>query len=476
MRLRPKLYWIAVLYFAEGFPFGVAYDVWPVYFRKHGVSLAEIGLMSLLFLPYTLKPAWAPFVDRLGSRQAWIATCELVLAAITLVILGLDPTNTGWVLWTVLLSFTLFSATQDIAIDAFAVDVSTPKHSGAINGMRVSAYRVGLLASGGLVLILADWLGWRAAWFATAGVMVLMALAVLASPRVPRDRGEARAVKAPAASVEVWRIRLAAVAIALALLALAWWRGWGGLWVTFAVLGGAFALASFLDVTLLKWAFRREMLVVVVFILLYKLPDSTIGRMIKTFWVDQGLSTAEIGVVSYAVGAVLTVAGALVGGAFTTRWGIFKALLWMGIIQAFSNVGYVTVAAVHLPHAVLFLLPNGAPLTWHRIGIYSASMFESFAQGMSTAAFLAFLTNLCDKEHGATQFAILSALFALTRDLAGAVTGFGVQAMGYAVFFAFTALLAIPPLALLPWVRPRIRVGNGDDEDGDDEGDEEYAT
>jgi PAT family beta-lactamase induction signal transducer AmpG len=211
------------------------------------------------------------------------------------------------------------------------------------------------------------------------------------------------------------------------------------------------------------------MLVVVVFILIYKLPDSTIGRMIKTFWVDQGLSEAEIGVVSYALGAILTVAGALAGGALTTRWGIFKALLWMGVLQALSNFGYVAIAAIHLPHDLLFQLPNGAPLTWHRVGIYSASMFESFTQGMSTAAFLAFLTNLCDREHGATQFAILSALFALTRDVAGAVTGFGVQEIGYAAFFAFTALLAIPALAMLPWVKPRIRIGNGDE-------DEEPAT
>ena len=96
MQPRRALTWIAVLYFAEGLPFGIAYDLWPVYFRRHGVSLREIGLMSLLFMPWTLKMLWAPLVDRYGARQHWISSALVVLGGATLAMMPLDATNPSW--------------------------------------------------------------------------------------------------------------------------------------------------------------------------------------------------------------------------------------------------------------------------------------------------------------------------------------------------------------------------------------------
>jgi len=131
--------------------------------------------------------------------------------------------------------------------------------------------------------------------------------------------------------------------------------------------------------------------------------------MVKPFWVDRGYSLEEIGLISVSLGTVLTIAGALAGGWFTNKKGILNALLWLGLAQLVSNLGYVAVAAFELP----------------RESIYVASVVESFTQGLGTAAFLSFLMNLCDKEHAASQYAILSALFALTRDVVGASPGSG---------------------------------------------------
>jgi PAT family beta-lactamase induction signal transducer AmpG len=183
------------------------------------------------------------------------------------------------------------------------------------------------------------------------------------------------------------------------------------------------------------------MVPVLAFVLLFKVGDSTLGRMVKPFWVDQGYSLKEIGLISVSLGTVLTILGALAGGWLTNRFGIFRALLWLGLAQLVSNLGYVAVAAIDLPRA----------------SIYVASIIESFTQGLGTAAFLSFLMNLCDKEHAATQYAILSAMFALTRDVAGAFTGIGVESFGYAVFFSLTTVLALPALALLPLIKPRIK-------------------
>lgn len=389
MTRRKVLFWIAVLYFAEGLPFGLAYDVWPVYFRVHGVSLREIGLMSLLSLPWTWKLLWAPLVDRFGSRQLWITVCLAVLGAATLALVPLDPSNPTVVMWGVLLLFTTASATQDIAIDAYAVDVATPDTVGSINGTRVSAARVALMAGGGGVVFLADLLSWQTLWVGIAGVFVALSGLAWISPRVPLEAAARRDALRP----------------------------------------------------VMHWVFRWQMVPVVGFVLLYKIGDSTLGRMVKPFWVDRDYSLAEIGLISVSLGTVLTIVGALAGGWFVNRYGIFRALLWMGLAQLVSNLGYVVVAAIDLP----------------RQSIYAASIVESFTQGLGTAAFLSFLMNLCDKEHAATQYAILSALFALTRDVAGAFTGIGVEALGYATYFAVTTALALPGLALLPVIRPRIR-------------------
>ena len=389
MTKRKVLFWIAVLYFAEGLPFGIAYDVWPVFFRVHGVSLREIGLMSLLSLPWTWKLLWAPLVDRYGNRQHWVTACLFVLGATTLAILPQDASQPSFLMWSTLLLFTTASATQDIAIDAYAVDVSSPKTIGSINGARVSAARVALMVGGGGFILLADFTSWNSLWVALAVVFFLLAGAAWLSPRVPLEASERRHPLAP----------------------------------------------------VLRWLLRWEMVPVLAFILLFKVGDSTLGRMVKPFWVDEGYSLKEIGLISVSLGTVLTILGALAGGWLTNRFGIFRALLWLGLAQLVSNLGYVAVAAIDLPRA----------------SIYVASIIESFTQGLGTAAFLSFLMNLCDKEHAATQYASLSAMFALTRDVAGAFTGIGVESFGYAVFFSLTTVLALPALALLPLIKPRIK-------------------
>jgi PAT family beta-lactamase induction signal transducer AmpG len=379
--LRRKLFWIAVLYFAEGLPFGLVYDVWPVYFRAHGVSLTAIGFMSLLSLPWTLKLLWAPAVDRWGERQHWMVGALLVLGACSLLLPTLDPRGPTLLLWGCMLLFTLASATQDVAIDAYAVDLALPGEEGAINGVRVTAARVALLLGGGGIITAAGIWGFPPLFVATGVLFLLLAALAWQSPRVPVGEGRTRGSLAP----------------------------------------------------VLRWLARPAMLPILAFTLLFKLGDSTLGRMVKPFWVDRGYTLAEIGLVSVTLGTVLTILGALAGGWFTSRFGIFSGLLWLGLAQMVSNLGYVAVALLPLP----------------RESIYAASALESFTQGLGTAAFLSFLMRQCEKEHAATQYALLSATFALSRDLVGAFSGLGVDKLGYGAYFALTTALAIPGLLLL---------------------------
>jgi PAT family beta-lactamase induction signal transducer AmpG len=381
--------WVVLLYFAEGFPYGVYLDVWSVYFRAHGVSLKEIGLMALLGMPWTLKFLWAPLVDRYGDRRRWIAACLLAMAALLAMHPLFDAAHPPAAFWAVMLLFTIASATQDIAIDGHTIAMLPDEEVGAANGIRVSAYRGAIIASGGGIVLGAGVFGWTPMWIVGAALLCVLAPVVLRAP-----------AGAPVAPEERRRF----------------FRG------------------------LAEWIVRPGSIAALFFILLYKLGDQAITPMIKPFWVDRGLSLAEIGFVSTTLGVVFTVLGALLGGFLTTRWGLLRSLLVLGIAQVVPNLGYAACAAFHA----------GRP------GIYAASIAESFGQGLGTAAFLTLLMRLCDRERAATQYALLSALFALTRHVSGAASGFAAARFGYGAFFAYTFLLAVPGLALIPFLRRRL--------------------
>jgi len=383
-----RMRWVTILYFAEGFPYGVFREVWSVYFRAAGVSLKEIGLMDLLGLPWTIKFLWAPLVDRYGDRRKWIAGCLVVMGALMALHPVFDAGRPGLAFWTVLLLFTFASATQDIAIDAHTIAFLPKEEVGAANGIRVSAYRVAMIASGGGIVLAAGFFGWPAVWVAGGLVLALLAPVIL---------------RAPAAALRVEEKRL-------------FFR------------------------PLFEWIRRPGSVPALLFVLLYKLGDQAIVPMIKPFWVDRHLTLAEIGLISTTLGIVFTILGALLGGFLTTKWGLLKALFILGIAQVLPNLGYAACAA----------LDAGRP------AIYATSILESFGQGLGTACFLTMMMRLCDKEHAATEYALISALFSLARHISGAASGFAAARFGYAAFFAFTFLLAIPGLILIPFLRKRL--------------------
>jgi PAT family beta-lactamase induction signal transducer AmpG len=172
------------------------------------------------------------------------------------------------------------------------------------------------------------------------------------------------------------------------------------------------------------------------FVLLFKAGDAALMVMAPTYWLDRGLTLSEIGLISTTLGILLSIVGALVGGVLVARRGLFTALVVGGIAQAVSNGGYLLVAAFEVG----------------RWGLYPTALVESFCQGLGTAAFLSFLMLLCHREHAATQFALLTALYGFARDLVGALSGFGAEHLGYTAFFAGSCLVALPGLALLPVV------------------------
>jgi PAT family beta-lactamase induction signal transducer AmpG len=385
---RRKLGIVALFYFVEGTPVSVLWEVLPVYLRLQGLSLRAIGGLRLLELPFSLKLLWSPLVQRFGDRRSWITACMLVVAAAVAAVPLVDAARLPWLLMILVLVLTLASATQDMAIDSYTVALVDARERGAANGIRAGAYRVALVLVGGGLVTLAAWLPWPGLFLFAAIVCVALGLAARWAPDLP----------VPAEVRQHW---------------LAPFIGWLATWRALPLVG---------------------------FVLTYKLGEFAIGPMVKPFWVDRGRSLLEIGVVPTALGIVLSIAGALVGGAFITRYGVFTSVWALGIPQAVSNLGYAVVAASSLPGPA----------------IYAASVIDSFSGGLGTAAFLALLMAICDREGATIQYAFLTSLFSLTGRLAGAVSGLGVERWGYGEYFAITFLVSLPGLMLVPWLKSWI--------------------
>jgi PAT family beta-lactamase induction signal transducer AmpG len=386
--LRTKLLWVAAFYFASGFPFGVATELLPVYYRQRGVSLTDIGLLSIIALPWTFKFLWAPLVDRVSTYKRWLLGVQLGLAVTMLALLMADPARAMPLLWIVLLAMATLSATQDIVVDAYTIRLLDTREYGAANGVRVTAYRVAMLVAGGLLLAAAGRLGWPTIFVIGAGAM--LALTAISFTIPSSDIPRATTAGGLRDLVDPLRELLTLPAVGAVLL----------------------------------------------FVLTFKLGDISLIPMTKPFWVDRGFSTESIGGAS-TVGIIAAIAGALVGGALTTRWGIFTALWSLGLVQALSNLGYWAASQMPAVESVL----------------YSTILLEQFTYGLGTAAFLSFLMSLCSKRFAATQYALLSALFRVGGVIAGAISGAITQHVGYGTYFLITFLLALPAFSLLPWIR-----------------------
>ena len=374
----------AALYFSEGLPFGIVTELMPLYLRLHHVALTAIGSLSTVGLAWTLKVFWSPLVDTFGTYRRWIAAAVLTMMVVA-VGFALMPETVGREFWILVTIFVIASATQDIAIDAFTIRITPKEMLGPVNSIRVTAYRIAIIAGGGGLAAVGGRFGWSSA-FGTGAA--LFAIVLIVALWLPDDRGE-RAERQ----------------------------------------------SLFRD--LAEWARRPRAAVLLTIVFLYRLGELAIVTMIKPYWVDRGYSAAEIGTITTVVGVTVSVAGVLAGGAIVARFGLYRALLWLGIAQTMSNLGYALVATIHAG----------------RWAIYAAAVVENFGFGLGTAAFLAFLMAICDRERAATEYAMLTATFGLTRAMIGPVSGWIAQNAGYPTFFWSTVFFGAPALFLLPLVK-----------------------
>jgi len=395
---QPKMAALLLLGFSSGLPLLLTSRTLQAWMTMEQVNLSAIGAFSLVGLPYSLKFLWAPLLDRFvppffGRRRGWLALSQ---GAIALALLALGVQNPqqglqGVAIAAVLVA--LLSATQDIAADAYRTDVLTPREMGAGAAIFVLGYRGALLIAGGAALVLAD----RFTWPVTYSMMaVLMAGCILLSWLAP----EPTAPQQPPASLSE------------------------AVWLPFK---------DFLD----RYHWQRG-LAILAFIVLYRLGDSMVNNMALPFLLQTGFSQTEVGAIQGVMGLIATIVGSLTGGAILSQIGIGRSLWVFGGLQALSNVAYLILAWVGKNATAMVLAIN----------------VENFCGGLATAGFTAFLMSLCNARFSATQYALLSSLMAVSRDLFSAPSGALAQQLGWPGFFLLTIGAALPGLALLPWFAP----------------------
>jgi PAT family beta-lactamase induction signal transducer AmpG len=396
---------IGLLGFSSGLPLLLTASTLAIWLRLEDVSLAAIGLFSLVRTPYTFKFLWAPLIDHLplplltgwlGRRRSWALFSQVLLMAAIAALGGSSPGEAPILTAILACTVAFCSASQDIVIDAYRIESLAADEQGLGNGAIVLGYRVGLLAAGAGALWLAAVLTWPQVYGVMAALVAVGIVTILLT-------GEPEAQASEADSV-------------------------GRSWIETAV------YAPFAD-----FMRRPDWKVIFLFIVLYKMGDAYLGVMANPFYIEIGFSTVEIANVSKIFGLGATLVGALIGGILVKTRGILPSLLLCGVLQMLSNLVFAAQAAIG--HNVAFLVVTIA--------------VENVTGGMATTAFVAYLSALCSPAYTATQYALLSSLMAFARDILAASSGWAAEALGWVGFFIFSTVLAVPGLLLLVWLMRR---------------------
>jgi PAT family beta-lactamase induction signal transducer AmpG len=385
-----RMFIVMILGFASGLPLGLTGGTLQAWMKTENIDLTTIGLFSLVGLPYTLKFIWSPLMDRyvppmLGRRRGWMLLTQIGLV-ITIIALGLsDPKLTPQYIAFFAVCVAFFSASQDIAIDAYRTEVLSEKELGAGAGVYIMGYRIAMIISGALALIMSDHMSWGTVYFIMAACMAIGMLASLFGPEPVINEAPPK------------------------------------------------TLAEAVYLPFKEFFKRAGAIEMLIFILIYKVDVAFAMALTTPFMMELGFTKTDIGIVLKGVGVAATIVGALIGGAFLVKWGIKRSLWVFGLLQAVSGFSFFMLARMGHNYPMMM----------------TAICMENVCSGLATSAFTAFMMNLCDKRFTATQYALLTSFMAITRIMVQAPSGYIAKGLGWEMYFIVSILISIPGLLLL---------------------------
>ncbi len=404
---------VLALGFASGLPLLLTYSTLSAWLATAGVRRAAIGAFALVGTPYAFKFLWSPLIDRLppplplGRRRGWGITIQILLIGAIIALGSLNPQHNLALMSALALLVAFLSASQDIVIDAWRVEILELDLQGPGAAMIQTGYRLAMLVSGAGSLLIAARAGWFAAYATMAALLGVGMLVFLFGPE-PKVAAESAHTRA---------------------------AGWGGV---------RQALATAVAGPFIDFMRRPLWLVILIFIFGYKLGEAMAAVMSTPLYISLGFSLPEIAAASKVFGFFSIVAGALLGGVVTTRFGIRRSLILCGILQSAGNLFYVLQA-----------------VGGHRIGYLALCVTaENISGGMAGTALVTYLSSLCSPAFTATQYALLSSLALLGRTVVASSGGLLSEKIGWVPFFLLTTVAAVPALVLLIWIGPHNDLRN----------------
>jgi MFS transporter, PAT family, beta-lactamase induction signal transducer AmpG len=416
---RPRLVAVLLMGFSSGLPLALTFATLSFRLAEIGVSRTAIGLFALVGVPYSVKFLWSPLIDRLpiplftsrlGRRRGWALAIQPLLALAILALGLVDPRSAPGLTALAALAVAFLSASQDIVIDAYRIELLRPEEQGAGAAATQWGYRFGMLAASAGALYAASFGGWDFAYGLMAALMLVGMAAVWFTP-------EPGGLSAPEPLPGSTTLAQAAA------------------WLRRAV------VAPFGDMLT-----RDGVLAILAFVILYKFGDALAATMSNPLYVSLGFTKVELANIAKVYGFAASLAGLALGGIVVLRLGVMRALLVCGILQMLSNLMYaLQVSAGHSLVALAFT-----------IGV------ENLTGGMGSAAFVAYLSGLCNVAFTATQYALLSSLAAVGRTTLSASGGALADMLGWSPFFILATAACLPGLAILLWImrgERRLRPG-----------------
>jgi len=414
---------VVLVGFSSGLPLALTYSTLSAWLAGEGISRTTIGLLALVGTSYNLKFLWSPLIDRmplplltrlLGRRRSWGLLIQALLMVAILALGASDPVHHIAVTATLAVVVAFLSASQDIVLDAYRVELLDEDQQGPGAGAVQAGYRLAMLASGAGAMLVAGRFGWFTA-YATMAALVGLGMAVLLLGPEPKIR-----LSPATAQREIMAARYLANRPHLrgrAAQVLAWLHG--------AV------VCPFAD-----FMARPVWWAVLLFIIGYKMGEAMAGAMANPLYIDLGFKLDEIAYVSKVFGFAATMAGIILGGALVARLGVMRALLVFGVLQSLGNLAYVLQA-----------------MAGHDLGALALCVFtENLTAGMAASALVTYLSEQCNLAYTATQYALLSSLTALGRTVFASGSGWLADRLGWVDFFLLTTIVTLPALLLLPWL------------------------
>ncbi|MBT4921756.1 MAG: AmpG family muropeptide MFS transporter [Rickettsiales bacterium] len=397
---------VFLLGISSGLPLVLVLSTFGVWLVDVNVSKTTIGLFALATTPYSLKFLWSPFIDGirlpglhkvLGHRKSWLMLSQAGLVVTIVTLSSIDPAEHLFLSAVIVLAITFCSATQDIVIDAYRIELATDKEQGMFATFLIYGYRIGMLISGAGALFLASSMEWHIVYKIMAGIMAIIALLTLSFPETQKNKESSKT------SYGEW-------------------------------------IKQYVFYPFLNFTKNDQFILILIFIILYKFGDAFAGIMTNPFLLEQGFDKIDIASIVKTIGLGFTMLGLSIGGIIVAKVNLKNALIFCGVLQALSNLMF----------CVQTYFPGDKQVLMLTIGL------ENLTGAMGTVAFVAFISKLCHKNYTATQYALLSSFASFGRTFFSSGAGIVADNFNWIMFFSISTILAIPGIVMLLFIKNNI--------------------